>query len=196
MRLGSRAHQTTETLLGNLPSAEIWGIGPRLTKRLRGLGIWTAKDLRDADEIRIRDKFSIVQMRTVLELRGIPCIPMEEERVIKDQLIFSRSFSDPITDRVGMEQVMAIYAQQASARLHKHQKQAKILTAWAMTSHFNQHQDHQPAVTIKLPGPTADPLVLTKAAKQLLPSILVGVKYARAGIVVMDLQPTGHARNV
>ena len=181
--------QTTETLLGNLPSAEIWGIGPRLTKRLRGLGIWTAKDLRDADEIQIRDKFSIVQMRTVLELRGIPCIPMEEERVIKDQLIFSRSFSDPITDRVGMEQVMAIYAQQASARLHKHQKQAKILTAWAMTSHFNQHQDHQPAVTIKLPGPTADPLVLTKAAKQLLPSILVGVKYARAGIVVMDLQP-------
>ena len=42
--------------------------------------------------MQIRDKFSIVQMRTVLELRGIPCIPMEEEYVIKDQLIFSRSF--------------------------------------------------------------------------------------------------------
>lgn len=111
--------QTTENLLARLPAVEVWGIGPRLTKRLRGLGIWTAKDLRDANEVRIRDKFSIVQMRTVLELRGIPCIPMEEERVIKDQLIFSRSFSDPITDRVGMEQVMGIYAQQASARLHK-----------------------------------------------------------------------------
>lgn len=181
--------QTTENLLARLPSVEIWGIGPRLTKRLRGLGIWTAKDLRDADEIRIRDKFSIVQMRTVLELRGIPCIPMEEERVIKDQLIFSRSFSDPITDRRGMEQVMGIYAQQASARLHKHQKQAKILSAWAMTSYFNQNQDHQPAITVKLPGPSADPVVLTKAAKQLLPQILVGVKYARAGVVVMDLQP-------
>ncbi len=159
------------------------------SKRLRGLGIWTAKDLRDANEVRIRDKFSIVQMRTVLELRGIPCIPMEEERVIKDQLIFSRSFSDPITDRVGMEQVMGIYAQQASARLHKHQKQAKILSAWAMTSYYNQHQDHQPAITVKLPGSTADPVVLTRAAKQLLPQILVGVKYARAGVVVMDLQP-------
>jgi len=181
---------TTENLLARLPTVEIWGIGPRLTKRLRGLGIWTAKDLRDADEVRIRDKFSIVQMRTVLELRGIPCIPMEEERVIKDQLIFSRSFSDPVTDRVGMEQVMGIYAQQASARLHKHQKQAKILSAWAMTSYYNQHQDHQPAITVKLPGPSADPVVLTKAAKQLLPQILVGVKYARAGVVVMDLQPT------
>ncbi|WP_319022680.1 DinB/UmuC family translesion DNA polymerase, partial [Glutamicibacter arilaitensis] len=109
--------------------------------------------------------------------------------MIKDQLIFSRSFSDPITDRVGMEQVMGIYAQQASARLHKHQKQAKILSAWAMTSYYNQHQDHQPAITVKLPGPTADPVVLTRAAKQLLPQILVGVKYARAGVVVMDLQP-------
>jgi len=90
---------------------------------------------------------------------------------------------------VGMEQVMGIYAQQASARLHKHQKQAKILSAWAMTSHYNQHQDHQPTITVKLPGPSADPVVLTKAAKQLLPQILVGVKYARAGVVVMDLQP-------
>ncbi|MGP9784628.1 Y-family DNA polymerase [Glutamicibacter sp. AOP12-B1-11] len=180
---------TTENLLARLPTVEIWGIGPRLTKRLRGLGIWTAKELRDADEVRIRDKFSIVQMRTVLELRGVPCIPMEEERVVKDQLIFSRSFSDPITDRVGMEQVMGIYAQQASARLHKHQKQAKILSAWAMTSYYNQHQDHQPAITVKLPGPSADPVMLTKAAKQLLPQILVGVKYARAGVMVMDLQP-------
>lgn len=30
---------------------------------------------------------------------------MEEEREIKDQLTFSRSFSTPITDSRGMEQV-------------------------------------------------------------------------------------------
>lgn len=181
--------ETTDALLSRLPVIEVWGIGPRITKRLRGLDIWTAKDLRDADEIRIRDKFSIVQMRTVLELRGIPCIPMEEEHEIKGQLIYSRSFSDPITDRIGMEQVMGIYAQQASARLHKHQKQAKVLTAWAMTSYYNQQQSHQPAITVPLPGATADPVLLTKAAKLILPQVIVGVKYARAGIVVTDLRP-------
>ncbi|MCS3494473.1 DNA polymerase V [Arthrobacter sp. JUb119] len=181
--------ETTETLLSRLPAVEIWGIGPRLTKRLRGLGIWTAKDLRDADAVRIRDKFSIVQMRTVLELRGIPCIPMEEERAIKDQLIFSRSFAEPITDRVGMEQVLGIYAQQGSARLHRHKKHAGVLSAWAMTSYYNQQQNYQPAITVKLPGPTSDPVVLTKAAKELLPQILVGVRYARAGVVLTDLRP-------
>lgn len=180
-----------EQLLGRLPVLEIWGIGVRLTRRLNGLGIWTMKDLRDADAVMLRNRFSINMMRTILELRGIPCIPMEEEHEIKDQLIFSRSFSTPITDRHGMEQVLGIYAQQASARLHKHQRQAKVLTAWAMTSYYNTKDSHQPAVTIALPGPTSDPLLLTRAAKALLPQIIEGVKYARAGIVVTDIRPTG-----
>ncbi|GAA1495398.1 Y-family DNA polymerase [Paeniglutamicibacter kerguelensis] len=180
-----------EQLLGRLPVVEIWGIGPRLTKRLNGLGIWTMKDLRDSDAVMLRKRFSIVMMRTILELRGIPCIPMEEEHEIKDQLIFSRSFSTPITDTHGMEQVLGIYAQQASARLHKHQRQAKVLSAWAMTSYYNTKDNHQPAVTVALPGPTADPLLLTRAAKELLPQIINGIKYARAGIVVTDIRPTG-----
>ena len=180
-----------EQLLGRLPLVETWGIGPRLTRRLNGLGIWTMKDLRDSDAVMLRNRFSIVMMRTILELRGIPCIPMEEEHEIKDQLIFSRSFSTPITDTHGMEQVLGIYAQQASARLHKHQRQAKVLSAWAMTSYYNTKDNHQPAVTIALPGPTADPLLLTRAAKELLPRIINGIKYARAGIVVTDIRPTG-----
>lgn len=180
-----------ESLLARLPVVEIWGVGPRLTKRLNALGIWSMMDLRDTDAVMIRNRFSIVLMRTVLELRGTPCIPLEEAHEIKDQLIFSRSFSNPITNTHEMEQVLGVYAQQASARLHKHHRQARVLTAWAMTSHFNANQSHSPAVTVALPGPTSDPLLLTRAAKELLPRILDGVKYARAGVVVTDLRPVG-----
>ena len=43
--------------------------------------------------------------RIVLELRGIPCIPLELiPPTTKDQLIFSRSFSQKITDAREMEQ--------------------------------------------------------------------------------------------
>lgn len=45
-------------------------------------------------------------MRTVLELQGTPCIPMEEEQ---DQLIFFRSFSTPITTTAGLRQVRGRY---------------------------------------------------------------------------------------
>src|SRR5699024_8243922 len=182
---------TREHVRRRLPVIEVWGIGPRVTKRLNTMGIFTVADFRATDPVLIRNKFSIVQMRTLLELRGTPCIPMEEAREIKDQLIYSRSFSEPVTDRDSMEQVLGIYAQVASGRLHRHDSEAKVLTAWAMTSYFNDQQSHQPAVTVALPGYSADPVVLTKAAKALLPKIVEGVRYARAGIVVTDLRPSG-----
>ncbi|HEY4535506.1 MAG TPA: hypothetical protein VIG71_05970 [Enteractinococcus sp.] len=182
---------TREHVLRRLPVIEVWGIGPRVTKRLHAMGIFTVADFRDADPVAIREKFSIVQMRTLLELRGTPCIPLEEAREIQDQLIYSRSFANPVTTRDGMEQVLSIYAQMASTRLHRHDREAKVLTAWAMTSAFNDEQSHQPAVTVALPGYSADPVVLTKAAKHLLPKIRPGTRYARAGIVVTDLRPVG-----
>ena len=40
--------------------------------------------------------------------------------------------------------------------------------------------------------PTADPVLLTRAAHALLPPIHEGIKYARAGIMVTDLRPTGN----
>lgn len=181
-----------EALLGSLPVIEVWGIATRLIKRLYALGIETIAQLRDADTHQIRRRFSIVLMRTVLELRGTPCIPLEEEPAeIKDQIFFSRSFSQKITTAEQMEQVLGVYAQHAPARLHKHHRQAKVLTAWAMTSHYAPVAHHGPSATVTIPAPTADPVLLTRAAKELLPRIHEGVPYARAGIVVTDLYKTG-----
>src|SRR5699024_5300416 len=116
-----------EQVLRRLPVIEVWGIGPRVTKRLNAMGIFTVADFRNADPVVIRNRFSIVQMRTLLELRGTPCIPLEEEREVQDQLIYSRSFAQPVTTRDDMGQVLSIYAQMASTRLHRHDREAKVL---------------------------------------------------------------------
>ncbi|TAP45143.1 Y-family DNA polymerase [Arthrobacter sp. S39] len=183
-----------EVLMAGLSVVELWGVATRLTKRLNAIGIHSILDLSRADPVRIRDKFSVVLMRTVLELQGTPCIPMEEERVGRDQLIFSRSFSTPITTTAELRQVLSVYGQQASARLAKHHLQAKVLTAFAGTSHYNPKDTSYPSVCVPLPMPTADPVILTKAAHALLPAIHEGVNYARAGIMVTDLRPTGNQK--
>ena len=183
-----------ETLMAKLSVVEIWGVATRLTKRLNAIGIHSILDLSRADPVRMRGKFSVVMMRTVLELQGTPCIPMEEERIGRDQLIFSRSFSTPITTAPDLRQVLSVYAQQASARLAKHDLQAKVLTAFAGTSHYNPRDNSFPTVCVKLPMPTADPVLLTKAAHALLPAIEEGIRYVRAGIMVTDLRPTGNQK--
>lgn len=185
-------HDVRDSLLARLPVDEIWGIAGRLTKRLNVLGIFTVQDLVRTDPVMIRDRFSVVLMRTVLELRGTPCIPMEEERIGREQLIFSRSFATPVASADGLRQVLSIYGQQASARLSKHGLQAKVLTAFAATSPFRQQEQAYPSVCVSLPMPTADPLLLTRAAHALLPHIRDGLKYAKAGIMLTDLRPSGN----
>ncbi|MDZ4089628.1 MAG: Y-family DNA polymerase [Arthrobacter sp.] len=181
-----------EKLMAGLSVVELWGVATRLTKRLNALGIHSILDLARADPVRIRDRFSVVLMRTVLELQGTPCIPLEQERIGRDQLIFSRSFSTPITTSAVLRQVLGVYAQQASARLARHGLQAKVLTAFAATSYYSPQPSSHPSVCVSLPMPTADPVLLARAAYALLPRVENGISYVRAGIMVTDLRPTGN----
>jgi len=181
-----------ERLMSRLPVSETWGIASRLEKRLAGLGITTIGDLATADPAMIRKRFNVVVMRTALELRGVPAITAEEDRTgKKEQLIVSRSFSEKVATVAGIRQVMSIYAQQASTRLVKHRQVAGLVTAFAGTSHYAKEGQSFPSVVVKLPAPTSDPVLITRAAHQLLPRITDGTRYARAGIMLTDLRPAG-----
>lgn len=183
-----------ETIMSRVPVTGIWGIAGRLGKKLNAMGIFTIADLKAADPVAMRKKFSVLMQRTIMELNGIPCIPVETEIATKQQLIFSRSFSTPVTTAARMHEVMAIYAQQAAIRLAKDHQQAKIMACFAGTSYFNEKFSSFPSATVKLAAPTADPVVLTKAAVGALEDRLVdGVPYARAGVMLTDLSPAGAA---
>ena len=181
-----------ERIMTRVPVTGIWGIAGRLGKRLNALGIFTIQDLKAADPVFMRSKFSVVLQRTILELNGIPCIQLETERADKKQMIFSRSFSTPVTSIEDMHQVMSLYAQQAAVRLAKEKQLAKVMTVFAGTSVFNERASSFPSRTVKLPAPTADPVLLSKAAIAAMEDQLEeGVPYARAGVMLTDLSPAG-----
>jgi DNA polymerase V len=182
----------TETIMSKVPVTGLWGIAGRLGKRLNAIGIFTIADLKASDPVAMRKKFSVVLQRTILELNGTSCIPLETVRASKEQMIFSRSFATPVTTAARMREVMALYAQQAAIRLAKEGQQAKILTCFAGTSHFNEQASSFPSATVKLPAPTADPVILTKAAVAALDGqVFDGVPYARAGVMLTGLSPAG-----
>lgn len=175
----------------HLPVSAVWGIASRLERRLASLHIRTAWDLATADPTMIHDRFNVTVARTALELRGVACIGPEEDRTgKKDQLIISRSFSEKITTSAGIRQVLSVYTQQAAARLMRHQQVTRSVQAFAGTSPYSQ-PTHYPSVIVRLPYPTADPMILARAAYKLLPRIHEGTRYARAGIVLVDLTPAG-----
>ncbi|MCY1158408.1 MAG: polymerase subunit UmuC, partial [Citricoccus sp.] len=113
----SERPRAVEALMSRLPATEVWGVGRKTGERLDRLGIRTIAELRASDPAWIRSRFSVVLERTVLELNGTPSVPDVDEHAGPAQVIFSRSFSRPVTTGAEMDDVMNVYAQRAAARL-------------------------------------------------------------------------------
>lgn len=64
-------------ILAAIDVGEVWGIGRNLRTKLKALGIKTVLPLKAADEKLLKKKFGILVLRTVMELRGVACFPME-----------------------------------------------------------------------------------------------------------------------
>lgn len=178
-----------DNILNSLPVDHIWGVAGRTRDRLAGLGIYTALDLRDASESLIRKKFSIGLEKTVHELRGVSCIPFQEERITSDSIIYSRMFGTPITDIQDLQQVLSVYTQRASIRLREQGALAKVISAYATTSRHAAAEFFAPSATVSLATPTDDPILLTKAISQALaPKLEAGHRYAKIGITLTGIE--------
>lgn len=61
------------------------------------MGIKTVLQLADTDIRFIRKHFNLVLERTVRELRGEPCLGLEEFAPVKQEIVCSRSFGQRIS---------------------------------------------------------------------------------------------------
>lgn len=100
---------------------KVWGIGRKLTEHLDAFGVRTAYDLSKLDPRAIRNRFSVVVERTIRELNGISCIPLEENPPHPQNIIVSRGFKRRIKSKQEMLEAVSFYANRAAekARLKK-----------------------------------------------------------------------------
>ena len=182
---------TTPDVLDHIEVSEVWGVGRRLTRRLQGMNITTAGDLSRADPSDIRHRFSVLLQRTVLELRGIPSIELDDFDAIsgsrKQQLMCSRMFGHPVTGLPDLSAAVSTYAQQAAIRLRKQRSLTGMVTVFIATSPFNQGYQSRSGSVI-LPDPSDDPLTIAKAAVATLPHMIdPHARYVRAGVMLAAL---------
>lgn len=104
----------TETLLSRQPVGELWGVGSRLEKRLQLLGVKTALDLARTSTSFIRKNFGVILERTVREMNGESCIPIEDAPPPKQQIVVSRSFGERITEYDAMRQSVCAYVERVA----------------------------------------------------------------------------------
>ncbi len=180
-------------LMAGIEVGEVWGVGRKLSERLNALGIRSVLDLKRADPKTIQRRFSVVLERTVWELRGIPCLRLEEVAPPKQQIITSRSFGRPVTALRELKEAVATFTGRAAEKLRRQGSVAQAIHVSIRTSPFREDRPYYgKGRTIPLSAPSDDTRRLVKAALEGLEAIYrPGHAYQKAGVVLLDIQPKG-----
>ena len=186
----------TEKLLSRQPVGELWGVGSRLEKRLQLLGVTTALDLARASPSFIHKNFGVVLERTVRELNGESCIPMEDAPPPKQQIVVSRSFGERITEYDAMRQSVCAYAERVAEKLREDRQFCHHISVFIRTSPFDTGQPgYGNTAFVRLRVGTQDTRNIIEAAVKSLDTIWrPGDRYAKAGIMLSELRPNGVAQ--
>ncbi|TYE03351.1 DNA polymerase V subunit UmuC [Klebsiella pneumoniae] len=183
-------------LMALLPVDEVWGIGRRISKKLEAMGIKTVLQLADTDIRFIRKHFNVVLERTVRELRGEPCLGLEEFAPIKQEIVCSRSFGGRITEYHEMRQAICSYASRAAEKLRGEHQYCRFISAFVKTSPFALNEPYYGnSASVKLLTPTQDSRDIITAATTCLDAIWrVGHRYQKAGVMLGDFYSQGVAQ--
>ncbi len=183
-------------LMALLPVDEVWGVGRRLSKKLEAMGIKTVLQLADTDIRFIRKHFNVVLERTVRELRGEPCLGLEEFAPVKQEIVCSRSFGGRITEYHEMRQAICSYASRAAEKLRGEHQYCRFISAFVKTSPFAMNEPYYGnSASVKLLTPTQDSRdIITSATKCLDAIWRDGHRYQKAGVMLGDFYSQGVAQ--
>lgn len=179
-------------VLNHTPVEDVWGVGRQFTKLLNKHNIKTAMQLTQAPDAWIRKEMSVVGLRTVHELRGIPCIDLELHRPDKKNICNSRSFGSLTQDIEVLKEATANFAARCAESLRRQKSCAKLLTVFVTTNRFRT-QDNQYVNSKVVELPTASnstPELIHYAHEGLKTIFRPGFNYKKAGIIVSGIVPS------
>ncbi len=174
--------------LAKTPIAEVWGLGRKLSAKLLGYSYETALKLSKGKDDELRRLLNIVGMRTVYELRGTSCFPIEHDHRPRKTVIVSRSFGSPIYAIEDLASALSYHTIRAGEKLRRSKQVAGALTVYIRTNRFRNEERYTGEITLPLsPKTDTTPELLAKALAGLSQIYAPGRRYHKAGVMLTDL---------
>ena len=136
----------------------------------------------------VRNNFNIVLAKTVRELRGEPCIGLEDQPSAKKQIVVSRTFSKKVDDLSTLEEAVSDYAARAAAKLRRENRRCLYVSVFIRTNPFRKQDiQHREMISIPFINPTNDSRDLMYGARMAMEKIFKpNFQYNKAGIMLSD----------
>ena len=177
-------------VLRTVPVEDVWGIGPASAETLHARGIETAEQFRRQPDSWLRRVLTVVGLRLALELRGRPCLELEDVPESRKSLIRSRSFSGRVTDESALREAVSKHVQRAAEKLRAEGLVAGHLEVFITTKRFGDPPYYSNAAGGALrPVTHHTPTLLRHARRRLQGIYREGPAYKKAGVTLQHLRP-------
>ena len=185
-----------EAVLAATAVGDVWGVGPRYAKMLAGLGVATALDFIRLPRDLVQKRMTVVGLHTWLELKGIPCLGMEETPPPKKSIINSRSFGRRVKELADINESLAYHTVRAAEKLRAQCSVCSRMMVFIQTSRFEQGAPYYSnSAEGGLEVATANPAKLIRLAHSLLETIFrPGLDYKKCGVMLSGIEQAGGRR--
>lgn len=175
-------------LLERTDIQEIWGIGAKMSTRLRTSGVHNALQLADKSAADMRRLWNVGLARTVLELQGITCINPGDIDEKRKQILSSRSFGIGISSLDDLKAALAFHCQRAGEKLRRQGSQAGIVSVFLRTNRYKELPQHNKTSIRTLMCPSQDSYKFLSLALEQLDAIYrPGYEYQKIGVILDEL---------
>ncbi|WP_298497421.1 Y-family DNA polymerase [uncultured Algibacter sp.] len=172
---------------------DVWGIGRALQKQLKAKKCNTAYDFTQLSDTWVRKNFSITEWKLKKDLEGISKIKLDEVKT-KRAIATTRSFEYTYSDIDNIKERISTFATSCAEKLRKQGTSCHMIYVTISSDrHKKDLEQHRASRVISLPYATDSSLIISQQAVWAVKQIFKkGIKYKRAGVIVMGLVPTNN----
>ncbi len=176
-------------ILSDMKLEDIWGVSKGWGNRLRSIGINNPRQLQQANPRQIRTLISVVGERIIYELRGQPCLALEEV-INKKSITVSRSFGNMINDKDSLKKALANYVARAAEKLRHQDSVCGGIYVFINTNRFREGDlQYSNSATINFDELTDSTTIIIEKSFKLLENLYrPKYNYKKIGVTLLGLK--------
>ena len=182
--------ENIDNILKDFDIADVWGVGRQLSKLYIKNGIDNAYKLKNISNTWVKKSTNVLGAKTVMELRGIPCIDLETEETRRKSCCVSRSFGKKVESLDKLKESITTHCLNAAEKIRTDKQTTRAVTIFIRTSPFDKNRKYYSnSITMELPVATNNSIELVKTAISGLGKIYkYGYFYQKAGVILSKLR--------
>jgi len=171
---------------------DVWGIGYRLTKKMKTQNIFTAYDfIQPQNESYIKKEMGVVGLRLKNELEGKSVLKLDNPLEDKKSIAITRTFKKKLSNLDDIKERVSTFATVCSEKLRKQNSCCHSLIVFlAKDRHQAQNTRYYFTQMETLPFASNSSLTISAAAVRILEKLYEqGESYLKAGVIVTQIIP-------